>query len=106
MLAIGRALLCNPRVLLLDEPFEGLAPLVCERIAEVLVRLKSLGMSGLLVEQRVESTLDVIDRAIVMDRGEIIYRGDPHVFHDPSIRAKYLGVGTPDAMATPQPSNS
>ena len=76
MLAIARALLGNPSVLLLDEPSEGLAPVVVQRLAEVLRKLtEDLSMAILLVEQRIDLALDLSDRFVIMDRGRIVQQG-------------------------------
>nr|WP_236589412.1 ABC transporter ATP-binding protein [Ramlibacter aurantiacus] len=76
MLAVGRALAQNPQVLLLDEPFEGLAPLIVEQIAQALKRLRSEhAITMVLVEQHAELALELSDTAIVLDRGQVVWRG-------------------------------
>jgi branched-chain amino acid transport system ATP-binding protein len=76
MLAIGRALVANPRLLLVDEPSQGLAPLVVEEVYHILSELKSHGVSVLLVEQNALLALKVADRAYVLDSGRIVYEGN------------------------------
>ena len=93
MLAVARALMTNPRVLLLDEPSEGLAPIVVREIGHVLVRLKGEGLSILLVEQNVPLALRVADRVYVMSKGEIVYHGSPAALEaDEDIKRRFLGV--------------
>ncbi len=76
MLAVGRALAGGPKVLLLDEPLEGLAPVVIEALLEALERIHSQsGVTMILVEQKAELALSVTQQAIVLDRGQIVYRG-------------------------------
>ncbi|MGY3125653.1 ABC-type branched-subunit amino acid transport system ATPase component [Bradyrhizobium sp. S3.14.4] len=76
MLAIGRTLMTSPRLLLLDEPFEGLAPVIVEELEETLMRLRrDSGFAIIIVEQRAEDVLRLSDRAIVLDRGKIVLEG-------------------------------
>jgi branched-chain amino acid transport system ATP-binding protein len=75
MLAIGRALVLNPRILLLDEPSQGLAPLVVQEVFQVLARLRADGLSILLVEQNVRAAVQIADVAYVLDDGRIVYQG-------------------------------
>jgi len=75
MLAIGRALVLNPRILLLDEPSQGLAPLVVLEVFEVLARLREQGLSILLVEQNVRAAVQIADVAYVLDDGRVVYQG-------------------------------
>jgi branched-chain amino acid transport system ATP-binding protein len=94
MLAIGRALMSRPRLLLLDEPSLGLAPLMVERIFETIAELKRQGRTILLVEQNVHQALDVADRAYVMETGRITLDGAAEVLRrDPKVEQSYLGVG-------------
>ena len=94
MLAIGRALMSRPRLLLLDEPSLGLAPQMVERIFETIAELKRQGRTILLVEQNVHQALDVADRAYVMETGRITLDGAADVLRrDPKVEQSYLGVG-------------
>lgn len=77
MLAIARALMTNPKLMLLDEPSEGLAPLIVEEIGNIIRQLKADGLSILLVEQNLAMALDVVDRVYVMSKGRIEYDGTP-----------------------------
>ena len=94
MLAIGRALIGNPSVLLMDEPSEGLAPVIVEELARVVKRLaaaKELAM--IVVEQNSRLALDIAPRAVVMDRGCIVYDGDSVTLRDDPARLEgYIGV--------------
>ena len=75
MLAIARALLLNPKILLLDEPSQGLAPLIVQEVFRVIADMRKIGMSILLVEQNVRAAVEIADRAYVLDDGRIIYEG-------------------------------
>jgi branched-chain amino acid transport system ATP-binding protein len=93
MLAIGRALLTNGRLLLLDEPSEGLAPRIVREIGRVLEALKAERLSLLLVEQNYHLALQVADRVYVMNKGQIVYEGTPAGLEaDEEIKRRYLGV--------------
>jgi branched-chain amino acid transport system ATP-binding protein len=94
MLAIGRALILNPRIMLLDEPLEGLAPILIEELLSALRRIiREEGMSALLVEQNAQKILGVTDRAAIIERGAIVYQGDSATLRaDRSILETYLGV--------------
>lgn len=92
MLAIGRALMSQPQLLLLDEPSLGLAPLIVERIFQVIRELKRRGLTILLVEQTVHQALEVADRAYVLESGHIALEGAPdELKHNPQVEEKYLG---------------
>ena len=94
MLAIGRALMSRPRLLLLDEPSLGLAPLMVERIFATIAELKRQGRTILLVEQIVHQALDVADRAYVLETGRVTLDGPADVLRqDPKVEQSYLGVG-------------
>jgi branched-chain amino acid transport system ATP-binding protein len=94
MLAIGRALMSRPRLLLLDEPSLGLAPLMVERIFETIAELKRQGRTILLVEQNVHHALDVADRAYVLETGRITLDGPAGELRvDAKVEQSYLGVG-------------
>ncbi|HEV8439154.1 MAG TPA: ABC transporter ATP-binding protein [Methylomirabilota bacterium] len=93
MLAIGRALLTNGRLLLLDEPSEGLAPLIVREIGRVVRALKGERLSILLVEQNYHLALRVADRVYVMNKGQIVYEGTPASLEaDEEVKRRYLGV--------------
>ncbi len=93
MLAIGRALLTNGRMLLLDEPSEGLAPLIVREIGRVLTSLKGERLSILLVEQNYHLALQVADRVYVMSKGQIVYQGTPASLEvDEDVKRRYLGI--------------
>jgi len=92
MLAIARALMSQPKLLLLDEPSLGLAPLMVERIFEVIRELKRQGTTMLLVEQNVHNALDVADRAYVMETGRMVLDGPAsELKHNPLVEQSYLG---------------
>ena len=93
LLAVARALMTNPQLLLLDEPSEGLAPIVLREVGRVLLRLKEEGLSILLVEQNVPLALRVADRVYVMSKGQIVYHGSPdELAADENIKRRFLGV--------------
>lgn len=94
MLAIGRALLSNPHVILLDEPSEGLAPKVIEDVHRVLAMLKEHGIPALLVEQNIGAALDLADAVYVMTKGRIAFSGTAGEFRQrPDVSAEHLGIG-------------
>jgi branched-chain amino acid transport system ATP-binding protein len=93
ILAIARALLTRPELLLLDEPSEGLAPLVVEEIARIVGELKREGMPILLVEQHLPLALAVADRVFVMNKGAIVFEGPPQaLLSDEALHRRFLGV--------------
>ncbi len=93
MLTIGRTLVSNPRLLLLDEPSEGLAPLIVENLRQQIARLKQSGLTILLAEQSVAFSLSLSDRLYVLEKGHVRFSGTPAEFEaDPSIQEKYLFV--------------
>jgi branched-chain amino acid transport system ATP-binding protein len=94
MLAIGRALIGNPKVLLMDEPSEGLAPVIVEELARAIKRLAAGGeLAMIVVEQNSRLALDIAPRAVVMDRGRIVYDGDSATLrNDPAKLEGYIGV--------------
>jgi branched-chain amino acid transport system ATP-binding protein len=92
MLALGRALMSRPRLLLLDEPSLGLAPLIVREIFEIVASLRSLGVSILLVEQNARAALETADFGYVLETGEIVHSGPAaELLHDPRVTATYLG---------------
>lgn len=93
MLVIGRALVGGPKLLLLDEPSEGLAPLVVKEISGVIPRLRDQGMTMLLVEQNFNMALSVADWILVMSRGKMVHESSPQdLWHNEEIKANYLGI--------------
>jgi branched-chain amino acid transport system ATP-binding protein len=93
MLTIARTLMGNPQLLLLDEPSEGLAPLVVEHLGEQIGRLKREGLTILLAEQNVDFSLDLADRVYVLEKGAVRYEGSAQAFRaDESIRHQYLAL--------------
>jgi len=94
MLAIGRALIGNPTVLLMDEPSEGLAPVIVEELARAVKRLTQAGgLATVLVEQNSRLALDIAPRAVVMDRGRIVYDGPSETLrNDPAKLEQFIGV--------------
>jgi branched-chain amino acid transport system ATP-binding protein len=94
MLAMGRAMMSRPRLLLLDEPSMGLAPLMVQKVFETVLAVSGEGVTILLIEQNAKLALEVSHRGYVMESGEITLAGDAKaLLHDPKIRAAYLGVG-------------
>ena len=92
MLAMGRALMSKPRLLLLDEPSMGLAPLMVQKVFETIVTVAREGVTILLIEQNAKLALEVSQRGYVMESGEIILTGDARsMLNDPKVRAAYLG---------------
>lgn len=93
MLAIGRALMGNPRVLLLDEPSEGLAPLLVAEVGRTIRRLKEAGQSIVLVEQNLKLALEVADRAVILNTGRCVFDGSTEeLMSDESVVAQNLGI--------------
>ncbi|HUZ19242.1 MAG TPA: ABC transporter ATP-binding protein [Acidimicrobiales bacterium] len=94
MLAIGRALMNRPRLLLLDEPSMGLAPLIVQQIFQIISEIRDLGTTILLVEQNAAQALHLADRGYVMENGEIVLHDDARtLLNDERVRAAYLGEG-------------
>ncbi|SEU29696.1 amino acid/amide ABC transporter ATP-binding protein 2, HAAT family (TC 3.A.1.4.-) [Burkholderia cepacia] len=94
MLAIGRALMNHPRLLMLDEPVEGLAPVIVEEIVAQLKQIKAAGVAILLVEQNLEVCTQLADRHFVIEQGVIVYEGSNAEFAaDHEVKDRYLGVG-------------
>ena len=92
MLAIGRAMMAKPSLLLLDEPSMGLAPVVVEKIAEIIQEINATGTSILLVEQNAHMALTIAQRGYVMETGRIVLEGSADkLLHDPQVRQAYLG---------------
>ena len=93
MLAIGRALMGNPRVLLMDEPCEGLAPLIVAEVGRIIARLKREGHSILLVEQNIKLALDLADEVVILNTGRVAFSGSAgEVRDDQALITQHLGV--------------
>jgi branched-chain amino acid transport system ATP-binding protein len=93
MLAIARALMARPRMILLDEPSEGIMPLLVHEMFELFARLRSQGTTILLVEQNVERALSISDRAVILDQGRVVHEGDAQaLLADREIQEKYCAV--------------
>jgi len=93
MLAIGRALMSNPDFLLMDEPTEGLAPLMVREVGRVITDLRREGLSILLVEQNLPLALDIADRVHILSRGRIVHSSTPaELMASEEIKSRYLGV--------------
>lgn len=94
MLAVGRALVLNPRIVLLDEPLEGLAPIIVQELLAVLQRITlEEGLSTIIVEQNARKILAMTDRAVILERGNIVYRGDSQTLRaDRPVLERFLGV--------------
>lgn len=93
MLAIGRALMTNPRLILMDEPSEGLAPLIVKEVGTIIYQLKRKGFSILLVEQNLSMALKVADYLYILSNGKIVYESTPdRLRSNDEVKAKYIGV--------------
>ncbi len=93
MLTIGRALMTNPALLLMDEPSEGLAPIIVEEIGHIIGRLKESGISILLVEQNISMALDLADYVYIISKGVIEYESKPDdLIKNEELVSNYLGV--------------
>ena len=106
MLAVGRALVLNPRLLLLDEPTEGLAPILVEELLAALRRItRDEGMSALIVEQHAHKILGVTDEAVILERGAVVHAAaSADLRADPSVLERHLGVSR--RSAAPPPASS
>ena len=94
MLAIGRALMARPKVLLLDEPSMGLAPMMIQNIFNIITEINKQGVTILLVEQNAQQALQRADRAYVLETGKVVKEAKASdLLNDPAVRAAYLGTG-------------
>ena len=99
MLAVARGLMAKPRLLLLDEPSLGLAPLIVQQVFRIVADIRARGTTVLLVEQNAHMALSVADRAYVLETGNVLVSGQPEtLWNDPKVRAAYLG-GLAEAQA-------
>jgi branched-chain amino acid transport system ATP-binding protein len=93
MLAIGRALMSNPRVLLMDEPSEGLAPQIVADVGRTIAKLKAEGLSIVLVEQNIKLTLNLADEVVIINTGSVVFRGTPaELERNDAVISQHLGV--------------
>lgn len=93
MLAIGRAMMMDPQLLILDEPSLGLAPIVVDEVFRILKRLKETGTSMLIIEQNLVKALQIADRGYVLETGKIMLAGESHeLLNNPDVRKAYLGI--------------
>ena len=99
MLAIGRALILNPRLLILDEPSQGLAPLIVREVFDVIVRMRAEGISVLLVEQNARMSLEIADNAYVLDDGAVVYAGSAAELRADEARVQELAGASAEAWA-------
>jgi branched-chain amino acid transport system ATP-binding protein len=104
MLAISRALLLNPRVLLLDEPSQGLAPLVVQDVFRVVASMREAGISVLLVEQNVRAAVAIADRAYVLDDGKVVYSGSATEFAADEERVRALAGASAESWDAETPA--
>ena len=95
MLAIGRALMTNPDLILMDEPSEGLAPMIIKELANTIGQLNNDGLSILLVEQNINLALSVVDYIYILNKGQIVYESKPaNLINNEEVKNKYFGVET------------
>ncbi len=93
MLAIARALARDVKLLLLDEPYEGLAPVIVQEIEKTLIKIKELGMTTIIVEQNAIAALNLADRAIILDMGQVVFDGTAQeVLDNAELRQEYLAI--------------
>ncbi|HFQ15471.1 MAG TPA: ABC transporter ATP-binding protein [Rhodobacteraceae bacterium] len=93
MLAVARALARNIKLLLLDEPYEGLAPVIVQEIESILIEVKKLGITTIIVEQNAVAALKLADSAIILDTGEVVFRGTAQeVLDNKELREEYLAI--------------
>ena len=93
MLAIGRALARDIKLLLLDEPYEGLAPVIVQEIEKTLQLIREEGMTTIIVEQNAVAALNLADRAVILDTGQVVYDGSAkEVLDNEDLRHEYLAI--------------
>ena len=102
MLAVCRGLMAKPRLLLLDEPSLGLAPVLVTEVFQLIERIRGMGITIALVEQNAKQALNLADRAFVLESGELVLSGTgKDLLNDPKVRDAYLGSSESDALRTP-----
>ena len=95
MLCIARALMTNPDLLMLDEPSEGLAPIIVQEVGNIIGQIKQSGLSILLVEQNLIMALELADYVYIISKGQIVYESTPDKLkNSEEIKAKFLGITT------------
>ena len=99
MLAIARALILNPRLLILDEPSQGLAPMIVQEVFKVVISARQEGISVLLVEQNVRAATEIADRAYVLDDGRVVFSGAAAEFAQDEERVRALAGASPEAWS-------
>ena len=104
MLAIARALLLNPKILLLDEPSQGLAPLIVQEVFKIVTSARQQGISVLLVEQNVRAAVEVADRAYVLDDGKVVYSGSAAEFAKDEERVRALAGASAEQWEVDAPA--
>lgn len=93
MLAIARALLANPRLLILDEATEGLAPIIREEIWSTIAQIRNAGVATLIVDKTVDAITSLADRIVILVKGEVVFEGSPASLKaDPALMHRHLGV--------------
>jgi len=93
MLAVARALARDLKLLLLDEPYEGLAPVIVQEIEKIVAEIKAAGITTVIVEQNAIAALELADRAVILDMGQVVFDGEAaHVLENAELRANYLAV--------------
>lgn len=93
MLAVARILARDIKLLLLDEPYEGLAPVIVQEIERILEGVKDLGITTIIVEQNAIAALHLADRAVILDMGEVVFDGSAQdVLDNPQLRQEYLAI--------------
>lgn len=93
MLAVARALARELKLLLLDEPYEGLAPVIVQEIERIVAEIKAAGITTIIVEQNAIAALELADRAVILDMGQVVFDGDAaHVLENTELRTNYLAV--------------
>jgi branched-chain amino acid transport system ATP-binding protein len=105
MVAIGRAMMSNPTILMLDEPSLGLSPLLSKELFQNLARVRDLGIGVLMVEQNAKQSLAIADRGYLIENAHVVHQDSAeNLMRDPAVQAAYLGVGSSEENAAPEPA--